>query len=119
MIDDVYKAVKQIIAMDKFLVVFGGEHSVSSGIAKDYCEKFKNLTVLQIDAHADLRDEYEGTKYNHACTMRRIRELGVNVVQVGIRSYSLEEHEFKKKDEVKNMAISGFPKSQNELNSVR
>lgn len=68
MIDDVYKAVKQIIAMDKFLVVLGGEHSVSSGIAKAYCEKLKNLTVLQIDAHADLRDEYGNTTYNHACT---------------------------------------------------
>jgi agmatinase len=112
MIDDVYKGAKQIIAMDKFLVVLGGEHSISSGIARAYCEKFKNLTVLQIDAHTDLRDEYESTKYSHACTMRRIRELGVNVVQVGIRSYSLEEHEYVEKNKIKNIFWVPFKREQ-------
>jgi agmatinase len=73
-------------------VVIGGEHSVSIGSIKTYAEHFANLTVLQLDAHADLREKYNGSKYNHACVMARAKEL-CPIVQVGIRSMDYSEKE--------------------------
>lgn len=90
-IDRVRDAVKEITGNGKFPVVLGGEHSVSLGAVEALREKTNS--VLQIDAHADLRDEYEGTKYNHACVMRRIREIA-GAVQVGVRSMSEEGKEY-------------------------
>ncbi len=75
---------------EKMVVTIGGEHSVSIGAIKAYWEKFQDLQVLQIDAHADLRQEYEGSRYNHACVMARVREW-CPFVQVGIRSMDVEE----------------------------
>ena len=77
---------------NKFPVVIGGEHSVSIGAFQAAAETFSDLTILQIDAHADLRDIYEDSGYNHACVMARASELAP-VVQVGIRSMSVEEKE--------------------------
>lgn len=73
--------------------MFGGEHSLSLGMVQALKEKNRDLCVLQLDAHADLRDEYLGAKYGHACIMRRILEL-CPIVQVGIRSLSWEEQQF-------------------------
>jgi agmatinase len=112
MVNDVYAASKGFIEQGKFLVVLGGEHSISSGVARAYAELHKDITVLQIDAHADLRDEFEQTKFNHACVMRRVRESGVNVVQVGIRSLSLEEHEYIVKSKAKNIFFAPFSTAQ-------
>jgi len=78
------------ITNGKFTVVIGGEHSVSIGAAKAHAEKYDNLTVLQLDAHADLRDEYLGSQYNHACVMARIKQF-CPAVQVGIRSMDVSE----------------------------
>lgn len=86
----VEEAITEILEKGKFPVVIGGEHSVSLGAIRSVNAAYENISVLQLDAHADLRDKYEGTKYNHACVMRRAREL-CNVVQVGIRSMSEEE----------------------------
>ncbi len=80
----------ELLAKDKFTVTLGGEHSVSIGAAKAHAEKYPDMTVLQLDAHADLRDEYDGSKYNHACVMARIKQL-CPVVQVGIRSMDASE----------------------------
>ncbi len=93
MVDRVYQVASELAKQAKFLVMFGGEHSLSLGMVQALRESFNNLCVLQLDAHADLRDEYLGTKYSHACVMRRISEL-CNIVQVGIRSLSREEHQF-------------------------
>jgi agmatinase len=87
----------EVIEQGKFPILFGGEHSVSVGLVAALAKKRKNLSVLQIDAHADLRDEYEGTRYNHACAMRRIREYVKSASQVGIRSVCREESDFIKK----------------------
>ena len=92
MVDAVYKRVLQLYRKKKFPVVIGGEHSVSIGAIKASFEYFENLTVLQFDAHADMRQEYEGSPYSHACVMARASELGP-IVQVGIRSMSVEERE--------------------------
>jgi agmatinase len=93
----VYKAARGVLRAGKFLISLGGEHSISSGLIRAVRERHKHLSVLQIDAHADLRPSYHGTPYSHACVMRRVWELGVPVVGVGIRNYSLEEHRFMKK----------------------
>ncbi|OGO59880.1 MAG: agmatinase [Chloroflexi bacterium RBG_19FT_COMBO_47_15] len=93
MIDRVYHIAGELTRQAKFMVMFGGEHSLSLGIVRALKEKKQDLSVLQLDAHADLRDEYLGTKYSHACVMRRILEL-CPIVQVGIRSLSWEEQRF-------------------------
>jgi agmatinase len=91
---DMCKAVEEKTGeyMDKgkFVVVLGGEHSVSIGAFRAAGERFDDLTVLQLDAHSDMRDEYEGSRYNHACVMARARECA-DVVQVGIRSMDISE----------------------------
>jgi agmatinase len=93
MIDRVYRIARELTKQAKFLVMFGGEHSLSLGMVQALKEKNRDLCVLQLDAHADLRDEYLGAKYGHACIMRRILEL-CPIVQVGIRSLSWEEQQF-------------------------
>lgn len=92
MTDAVYQKVKQLFKKKKFPVVIGGEHSVSIGAIKAAADCFNDITILQLDAHADMRQEYEGSKYNHACVMARASEYAP-VVQVGIRSMSAEERE--------------------------
>ena len=75
---------------EKFTVVVGGEHSVSIGAVAAHAAQYSGMTVLQLDAHADLRDEYEGSRFNHACVMARVKEQ-CPIVQVGIRSMDISE----------------------------
>ncbi|MBS3131835.1 agmatinase [Candidatus Woesearchaeota archaeon] len=84
------KKVSEHLEKGKFVVVLGGEHSVSIGPIMAFSKKFSDLTVLQLDAHTDLREEYHGSKFNHACVMARAKEK-CNIVQVGIRSMSAAE----------------------------
>ncbi len=92
MMDSLYERSKEILKTDKFLCMLGGEHSVSAPIIRAHAEKYHNLSVLQIDAHADLRDEYDGTKHSHASIMARVvKDLRIPSVQVGIRSISADE----------------------------
>jgi len=93
MIDVVKQRVRHYIDRAKFTVVLGGEHSVSIGAIRAQAEKYQAITVLQLDAHTDLRDEYNGSKYNHACVMARVREL-CPIVQVGIRSMDASEKRY-------------------------
>jgi len=92
--ESVYNAVRsqteKLLSTNKFLTFFGGEHSISIGIIEAYREAFQDLTVLQLDAHADLREEYLGTPYNHACAMHRA-STETNLIQVGIRSMDISE----------------------------
>lgn len=90
----VYEAARGVVRGGQFLLGLGGEHSITSGMVRAVREKYRDLSVLQIDAHADLRDEWEGTPWSHACVMRRIVESGVPIVQVGIRNYSKGEADF-------------------------
>lgn len=84
------KKVAHIIKGKKLPVLLGGEHTLTVGAISAFKKIYKKLTVVQLDAHADLRDEYLGSKFNHACTMARVSEL-YPVVQIGIRSMSAEE----------------------------
>ena len=77
----------------KFPVILGGEHSISTGAVLAAKEYYPDVSVLQLDAHSDLREEYDGSKDSHACVMSRIREMKVPAVQVGIRSMCEEEVE--------------------------
>jgi agmatinase len=88
--EDVYYRILTLLSENKFPVIIGGNHTVSIGAIKAFAEYFDNLTVLQLDAHADLRQVYEGSGLNHACAMARAREYAP-LVQVGIRSMSAEE----------------------------
>ena len=91
MVNAVYQRTKNYLQDNKMVCVLGGEHSVSCGAIQAYAEKYDNLSVLQLDAHADLRDEYQNSPYNHACAMRRVQDILPTIVQVGIRSVAEEE----------------------------
>jgi agmatinase len=86
--DNIYETVKEHI--NKFIISLGGEHSITPFIVKAYKEKYDNLSVLQLDAHADLLDNHEGDKNYHGCVMKRISELGCKFMQVGIRSSNVK-----------------------------
>jgi agmatinase len=90
LVDAVYNRVIFLLNQEKFPVIVGGNHTVSIGSARAFSEHFKNLSILQLDAHSDLRQEYEGSSFNHACATARMREFAP-VLQVGIRSMSREE----------------------------
>ena len=90
MVHAIYERTSHFLNLHKMIGILGGEHSVSIGAIKAMSERYPNLSVLQIDAHADLRDEYHDSPYNHACVMRRAQEYA-NVVQIGIRSVCIEE----------------------------
>lgn len=89
----VYRSVKTVLNHDKFPVSIGGDHSVTVGCFQAFMEKYGSLSVIQFDAHADLRDSYEGSKLSHACVMARLREMTPDTLQIGIRSISREEAE--------------------------
>lgn len=93
MVKKVYKKTKDLLKTEKLLTFFGGEHSVSIGVLRAYAEKYKNLTVLQIDAHTDLRQEFHGSPYNHACAVAEAQR-NCNLLQVGIRSMDAEEKKY-------------------------
>ncbi|MBW4467174.1 MAG: agmatinase [Pegethrix bostrychoides GSE-TBD4-15B] len=82
----------QLIQDGKFVIGLGGEHSITTGLVEAYCKaNSEPFTVVQIDAHGDLRHEYEGSIHNHACVMRRIVDMGLPTLQIGIRSICREE----------------------------
>jgi len=92
MMDALYARSKELLETDKFLCMLGAEHSVRAPIIRAHAEKYHDLSVLQIDAHADLRDTYDGTPHSHASIMARVvKDLRIPSVQVGIRSISAEE----------------------------
>lgn len=93
MVKKVKATVGEFLRQGKFMVTLGGEHSVTAGVVQAYALKYKNLSVLQLDAHSDLRSEYQGSKYSHASVMSRVREL-CPIVQVGIRSTDISEKPF-------------------------
>lgn len=106
MVNAVKKEVDKIKNTDNFPIILGGEHSVSLGAIQSLKEKYKDLTVLQIDAHLDLRDDdsdynpENSSKFAHCCVMRRARDLGCSTVQVGIRTMYSGEIEYVKKENI-------------------
>lgn len=94
MVERIYSSSQSYLNDNKIICMLGGEHSISTGLVKAYHEKYPDLSVVQLDAHADLRDSYLSNPHNHACTMRRIREFVTNTIGIGIRNYSREEYDY-------------------------
>jgi agmatinase len=99
MVAEVEAEVKEHLKRKKFVTLFGGEHSISIGAIKAFDAYYENLTVLQIDAHADLRSTYEGSANNHACAMHEASKT-TNLIQVGIRSMDISERKYMDEEKV-------------------
>jgi agmatinase len=97
--DAVYRRTKKLLDEGKFPVIIGGNHTVPIGAFRAFSEKYENLSILQLDAHGDLRPSYENSPLNHACAMARAREYAP-IVQVGIRSMSLDELPYADKERI-------------------
>lgn len=93
MVSAVHSKALEYINQGKFVVGLGGEHSVTTGFVRAHADVYDKMSVLQLDAHTDLRPEYEGSPYNHACVMSRVAEI-CPFVQVGIRSMDSIEKPF-------------------------
>lgn len=97
------ETVSKLISDGKFVIALGGEHSITTGVVEAYRQAYPEpFTVIQIDAHGDLRYEYEGSIHNHACVMRRIVDMGLPTVQIGIRAICKEEADLIKE---KNLTV--------------
>jgi len=101
-VDEMKRAAMAVLEKNKFLLSLGGDHAISIGPIMAAAEIYPDLGVLQIDAHLDLRDTWNGSRYNHACVMRRVVEdLNLPIVQVGIRSFSPEEADYVRRKKLK------------------
>ena len=89
--ETITQTVLPLLEDEKFVISIGGEHSITFPLFRAFHQVFSDLSIVQLDAHADLRDQYQGSPYSHACVMHRVLELTENVVQIGIRSLSIEE----------------------------
>ncbi|MCK9274152.1 MAG: agmatinase [Syntrophales bacterium] len=103
MIDRVKRATAELLKHDKVPVVLGGEHTVTIGAVEAMKEFYPGISVLHLDAHADMRDSYQQTRYSHACVARRLHEI-CPVVQAGIRSMSSEEAHFLELENICSMS---------------
>lgn len=105
----VEKAVSRILKDNKFPLIIGGEHSISWGAIIAFRKKYKDwkdFSILQLDAHSDLRDEFDSSKYSHATVIRRIKDSGPSLTAVGIRSMSQEEADYIKRKKLKNIFLA-------------
>jgi len=98
---DILAAARRVVRDGKFLLALGGEHSITAGLVQAVAQKHRRLSVLQIDAHLDLRDAYQKSRYSHATVMRRVLPLVDAIVPVGIRTVAVEEHRFLKKSPIR------------------
>lgn len=90
-VDLIEEATTKLLNDNKFVISLGAEHTVTFGFVKAHLKKYPNLSVLQIDAHSDLRQAYQGNPYSHASVMARVNDLGVKIGQAGIRAQCIEE----------------------------
>ncbi|MCK9281851.1 MAG: agmatinase [Melioribacteraceae bacterium] len=107
-LSEIYKNVKKFVDMGKFVVTLGGEHSISSAPILAHIEKYENISILQFDAHSDLRESYEGSKFSHASVMARVAEHTKDIVQVGIRAQCIEEADFIREHGIKTFYERGI-----------
>jgi agmatinase len=117
MINRIEQVAREFVSDGKFLVTLGGEHTVGVGSFRAHRGRYPNLSVLAIDAHADLRDEYQGSRYNHACSLRRMLD-DVPVTQVGLRSASVEEADFIQEQKLPFFTPRAFRALGGDLSSI-
>jgi len=103
----------EVLAHGKIPLMLGGEHSITLGAVRALRKKYSDLSVLQFDAHSDLLDEIEGSKFSHACVMRRIREEKIKTVQIGIRNYDPEIKAYIEKEKCSVFPAPKLPKPEN------
>jgi len=108
MVNEIENKSVKYLKDNKFVLMLGGEHTISLGLVKALKNKYKDFTVLQLDAHSDLRNDYDFEKLHHATVMRRVHELKIPIVQVGIRSLSEEEALFIKKEKINTFYANDF-----------
>ncbi|MCB9480293.1 MAG: agmatinase [Desulfobacteraceae bacterium] len=94
-------AITKTLMLSKIPVILGGEHTVSVGAFNSFIKNGRKPGIVQIDAHADLRDSYEGSKFSHACVMKRALDFGLDIFQLGIRSLSPYEVELRKEKNIR------------------
>jgi agmatinase len=99
----IHERIRNLIKGDLIPIILGGEHSISFGVVKAMIERYPELHVIHVDAHADLRDSYDDNPYSHACVMRRIYDLGVPIHSVGIRALCHEEASLIRKEKINVM----------------
>jgi agmatinase len=108
MVERVEEIVGELLDGGKFVAILGGEHTLAVGAVRAHKRRIADLSVLALDAHADLRQEYLGTPYNHACVLRRLLDDGCPLVQVGLRSATREEHELIRQRELPFFSPSAY-----------
>jgi len=113
MVKEIENVVFSFLKKDKIVIGLGGEHTISIGIFNALQKKNPEIKVLHLDAHGDLRDEYEGTKYSHACVIRRMLEKKCNIYSIGIRSISGEEANFLKREKAGIKINFGYKMKKN------
>lgn len=118
MIRTVYQHTRDLLQQNKFVILLGGDHSISSGYARALKDKYGQLSVIQIDAHSDLRDEYQGSKLSHACVMARIREITPHTLQIGIRSMSADEAHRVEKENLNLITMHDYRSGRFDLNAL-
>lgn len=100
-LEGIEAAVSNVWKQKKFPMLLGGEHTVTLGALRALKAAGEEFGIIQFDAHADLRDEYEGSKFSHACVMRRaVEDLGLPLYQIGVRALCVEEHGFQQRNKI-------------------
>ncbi|WP_419174172.1 agmatinase [Desulfosediminicola sp.] len=97
---NIERGVDATLGLNKIPVIIGGEHTVTCGVIPALKKHFEDFGVIQFDAHADLRNSYQGSELSHACVMRRIHEQGIPIYQLGTRSYSVEERDYRQEHDI-------------------
>lgn len=118
MIEAIYKVTQELLQAGKFVIVLGGDHSISSGYFRALQEKYPTLAAIQLDAHADLRDSYEGSPLSHACAMSRIRDYTRHTLQLGIRAISVEEAEKVEREKIALCTMYDLRKGRFDLDAA-
>jgi agmatinase len=94
-LDQIATLTERVLEAGKFPFILGGEHALTAGAVRPFARRWPGLTILHFDAHADLRESYEGSRYSHACAMRRaLDHPGVSLISIGVRCFSAEEAAF-------------------------
>ena len=118
MMASVEEKTSDIYKQDKMPVIIGGEHTLTIGAVRAAKTKFKDLSILYFDAHCDLRNEYAGNKYSHACVARRLLEIAP-VIEVGVRSLSKEENDFASSEDIKIIKMFDMLKGKDWLGAIK
>lgn len=120
--EDIHDSVRQVclelLKRKKFVVLVGGDHSVTNGYFRAVWDHCGPVSAIQIDAHADLRETYEGSPTSHACTMARIRDYTENTLQIGIRSLSVEEADTVKEKKIQLCTMHDFRKKKFDVDAA-